>query len=97
MRGASSATTTSNGSIGNEGSAQLEDEALLAALEEGYRGFRLLHGSFESHKLSGREAMTEALSEYWESWTKGWNVASGRSFESVLGGEVSACRLSAID
>lgn len=89
-RGPSSATTASNSSVGSEGAAQLEDEALLAALEEAYRAFRLLHGSFERLSEQGREAMVESLQEYWEAWTKGWNVSNEGSFERILGGELIA-------
>lgn len=67
----------------------MEDEALLAALEQAYRAFRLLHGSFEGLALRSRERMVEELSEFWERWSSEWVVASAEtgSFQSVLGGE----------
>ncbi|ORY74096.1 hypothetical protein BCR35DRAFT_353984 [Leucosporidium creatinivorum] len=86
-RGGSSATIASNGSDGAGGGAQLEDEALLAALEQAYRAFRLLHGSIEGMARTGRESMVKELTEYWEKWSREWVVASAEtgSFEQILG------------
>ncbi|KAI5475330.1 hypothetical protein MNV49_001599 [Pseudohyphozyma bogoriensis] len=94
-RAASNATTASGVSSNSTANAStpspvmLDDAALLARLELGYRTFRLQFGSFgRLLKEGGREGLVECLEGFWGQWLLRWNVGRGTSdqVERVVGG-----------
>ncbi|GAA5981391.1 hypothetical protein JCM11641_005304 [Rhodosporidiobolus odoratus] len=87
-RAASAATTSSTNSTSVDSAPGiLDDDVLLATLRQGYREYRLRHGSLRGMlKRAGRERLAETLDGFWRSWAEKWDIAGGtlRPIERIL-------------
>ncbi|GAA5990111.1 hypothetical protein JCM10908_005825 [Rhodotorula pacifica] len=86
-RSASSATADSATAGTANPPPDVEDEYLIAALQQGHRRFRLRHGTLAQNlQQDGKTALLDKIERHWDGWLRRFDLFSKRSLEEVVHG-----------